>query len=406
MKKIMLLILLVCMLTGCSSDTVEIDLTLTDYQYLKTWWPPGQWRSTGLYAHPKTTVNILVPEHVEGLWVQIGSHTDTLETIPENDRLRAGNVVSRFPLEKGSNRVTSEHGGLIYIVPTQQTDMGMMDIQITGAEKVPYYILYQSDEEAWKNAFTNVSAPYVELESQYVILTVPTEKARLVENPYQLMETWDTFIGHMYWLAGLSHDDPINKIPYDKWRYVADVQISYGYMYAGYPIMLYDDPCIDALLSIEGLTQDGWGFWHELGHNLQQYNWEMDSMIEVTNNIFSLYISEVFGAPDRLAQDNDGTGYSSRYDARQYLLNESKEKNFHDDSQTTFFTRLVMFEDLKNLYGWDFYPSLFTAFRQGDDSQLLTLDQRVDALIALSSQIAGEDLTHFFEAWGLKRSQQ
>lgn len=34
-----------------------------------------------------------------------------------------------------------------------------------------------------------------------------------------------------------------------------------------------------------------WGFYHELGHNHQDYKWTIDQMGEVTCNIYSLYLT-------------------------------------------------------------------------------------------------------------------
>lgn len=33
-----------------------------------------------------------------------------------------------------------------------------------------------------------------------------------------------------------------------------------------------------------------WGFYHEFGHNHQDYKWTVDYTVEVTCNIFSLYL--------------------------------------------------------------------------------------------------------------------
>ena len=35
-----------------------------------------------------------------------------------------------------------------------------------------------------------------------------------------------------------------------------------------------------------------WGFYHELGHNHQDYSWTINQTVEVTVNIYTTYIME------------------------------------------------------------------------------------------------------------------
>jgi hypothetical protein len=87
--------------------------------------------------------------------------------------------------------------------------------------------------------------------------------------------------------------------------------------------------------------------------------------------------------------------------ALEYLAKPSSEKNYHDDGQLSFFTRLVMFWQLKEAYGWAFYQKLFTAFRKNADSIPPSTDQsKIDALVIQASLDSGENLLPFFNAWG------
>ena len=54
-------------------------------------------------------------------------------------------------------------------------------------------------------------------------------------------------------------------------RYVTDVQISAGYMHAGYPIMTHLDAAARFVdLRASGRRKGDWGLFHEMGHNHQQ----------------------------------------------------------------------------------------------------------------------------------------
>lgn len=64
-------------------------------------------------------------------------------------------------------------------------------------------------------------------------------------------------------------------------RIVLDTQISVGWMHSGYPIIAH---LRDAPISVdaEKLRADGWGFFHELGHNYQSGDWTFEGTGEVT----------------------------------------------------------------------------------------------------------------------------
>lgn len=246
-----------------------------------------------------------------------------------------------------------------------------------------------------------------ELISKKVILTVPSQYLKDVKDPKKLMETWDQIVDLENKLAGLNPGQAFpHRAPQEPWRYVADIQISWGYMYAGYPIMLYDDPCIKDLLSVQGLKTNGWGFYHELGHNQQQSKWTPEALVEVSCNIFSLYIQEFYGNPSALLDDNADTGQSSFKDAIQFVTSDRQDKNFMDESQVHIFTRLVMFWQLKETYGWNVYPELFKSMRNLPlDSDIEPSEQeKLELMVKQLCKITGDDLTPFFEHWGIKLS--
>jgi len=70
-------------------------------------------------------------------------------------------------------------------------------------------------------------------------------------------------------------------------------------MHSGYPIMTWLDVVTPkrgrpaAILDLETLRIKGnWGYFHELGHNMQRGWWTFGGTGEVTNNLFSLHAGE------------------------------------------------------------------------------------------------------------------
>ncbi|KAJ1121168.1 hypothetical protein NDU88_009292 [Pleurodeles waltl] len=80
----------------------------------------------------------------------------------------------------------------------------------------------ETTESAWRNTVRNYSAPLAEFATENIILTVPAENARLVENPGALMSKWDEMMIAVAELASISFHFSRPE------RIVADVQISNG----------------------------------------------------------------------------------------------------------------------------------------------------------------------------------
>jgi len=150
---------------------------------------------------------------------------------------------------------------------------------------------------------------------------------------------------------------------------------------------------------------EGWGFWHELGHNYQMLPFDAPSLVEVSNNLYSLYVEEKYGMPSRLLDDNDGTGNSSFFDALNFVKSSNPNKNFIDDNQTTCWTRLVMMWQLKEAFGWDFYKKLFTEYRKLDKKNYPKNEAEVfDRFVLMSSKLSTYNLSEFFDKWAIPYS--
>lgn len=384
--------------------SVLVKTQLYDYKYLNAC-SPENWQSTGLYAAPGEVITVTLSEAIEGLKVQIGSHPDQLEDIKPSERLRAPIITVEKDLIKGETKFSNPYGGLIYIKPTSYTTAKPTTrVVIKNAIKAPTYILGVTTDAEWRKISNNPKVPMGELISGKVILTVPSKYLKDVKEPKKLMETWNEVVDFENTLAGLDQKQSLlNQAPQEPWRYVADIQISWGYMYAGYPIMLYDEPCIKDMLSVEGVKNNGWGFYHEMGHNYQQDKWTPESLIEVSCNIFSLFIQEKYGRPSELHVDNADTGQSSFKDAIKFVTSNQSGKNFNDESQAHVFTRLVMFWQLKEVYGWELYPNLFKTMRAmpiNDEVEQEDQD-KMELMAETLCKITGDDLTPFFEHWGI-----
>ncbi|XP_051464037.1 TRPM8 channel-associated factor 2-like isoform X2 [Apus apus] len=283
--------------------TVEIDGT-----------NPGKtaWRSTGLYLPEGHTAVITFPCLVvgAGLKVQIGCHSDDLSRATELKR--APVVIRTCDIACQKQSISCLWGGLIYIVLPAGTVLGKVPITVEGAVRAPFFKLGETCESQWKTCIRHYPAPWAELAIENLILTVPSDSIRHMENPQPLLTLWNEIMVAISKLAAKP-----TKFPRPE-RIVTDVQISCGWMHAGYPIMCHLDSTKE-ILDVKHIQTAGlWGPIHELGHNQQQEAWEFPPhTTEATCNLWSVYVHEkVLGIP--------------RHKAHQALRSECREKRITD----------------------------------------------------------------------------
>jgi hypothetical protein len=382
------------------TKTIEVDFSFQNLDYLKMYSAPNNWISTGLYAPAGEVVYVNIPEGTEDLDILIGAHIDDNSSLPEWKRVPV--VALRKRLCAGENRVNSPYGGLIYLIPTISKVDTKVQVTINGAVRAPYFILGKHSDHEWINTIRNYQAPWAELQSERVILTLSSKEIRNLENPTELMKKWDEIVDAYDEFAGLSKDKPIpHKSPDRPFRYVSDKQIVAGWMHAGFPIMLYEGVTSRDMVTIDGIqnVRSGWGFWHELGHNYQQGAWVWDDVVEVTVNIHSLNMQDRYKNESRLFTEN---AYKNSFE---YLNSSREDKDYNDYKQVGFFERLVMFRQLQLAYGWEFYTKLHIAYRElSEEEQPQNKQQKIDLFVYMACKISGDNLLEFFNKWGLRYS--
>src|SRR5207237_2794196 len=129
--------------------------------------------------------------------------------------------------------------------------------------EAPRFVLGETKALEWKTRLRNAPAPWAELETKKIILSVPSEKIRHLDDPEALLKFWDQVLDAEADLATIPRD---RKRPE---RIVPDVQISAGYMHSGYPSMTFLDKSVEHSLSLAEMKAGSCGHFHDLGHNHQ-----------------------------------------------------------------------------------------------------------------------------------------
>lgn len=357
---------------------------------------PG-WTSTGLYAAAGEALVVRLPaERVkEGYALRIGCHTDTLYSL--DAWARAPEISKRVPLTGAETRVASAFGGLVYLeVPERGAAAAPFAVTVQGGIAAPLFVLGRDDDDAWNREIKLRPAPWAELACDRMILSVPSEVARSVQNPTQLMEFWKRVVE--------AQDDIANQTAERRRpeRMVADVQISAGFMHSGYPIMLHLPEAVE-MVTYGRIRFPGWGFHHEIGHNHQRREFTFDGAGEVTNNVLGMYVYHAVLQKDWLI-GHTGIAEEAR---RRHVAAIRAAPDKWAAWKANPFLALTTYIELVQAFGWESWRAYLHSFadpafgpKPADDAAAR------DQFLVRYSRITRRNLGPFFEFWGIPVSAQ
>lgn len=356
------------------------------------------WRSTGMYAPPGEVVTITVtPSDQDSkralsrgrVSLRVGCHTDQLWH--KSDWQRVPSISLRIPLVEGANQFASPFGGLIYL-DVDNNSKGDLRIDAQGVVAAPLFVRGKTSLKDWRTSIRSAPAPWAELATDKVILSIPSSSIRNLDDPEALLALWDQILDNTADLAMIPHQRLRPE------RYTADVQISAGYMHAGYPIMVPLEAAAD-MVSVDRLRAGTWGLFHELGHNHQESDWTFEGTVEVTVNLFSLYLMEtISGKPV-------GEGHEALVDRNTRMARHLALGAPFDKWKSDPFLALHMYLQIREAFGWEPYKRAFAAYQQLPRSERpRNDDQKRDVWLVQISTATGRNLGPFFQAWGIPTS--
>ena len=361
--------------------------------------------STGLYAAPGELVKITMPQEMAGrISVQIGCHSDDLNRwmAKGEDWRRMPLVVNSRLLENAVNTAANAFGGLIYLSCPPTGGDFEAEVEIENAVPAPHFVLGKTTEAQWRKMLENSAAPWGEVECASIILTISADSLKKIPDIEKNARVWDAIVGACYDLAQI-------PVPfYRKQRVVSDVHIGGGFMHSGYPVMaqhcpsaglesesyIYDPAKL--MNSVEGAAN--WGFFHEIGHNMQNVvDWVFGGSTEVTVNLFTLSVFDTVlggrnGAHPGISKEE------TRKMTEAYFASGAK----FEDWQKNPFLGLIMFRQIQADFGWDMFKRAFKKFNEkGKPSAEKTDGEKIDGMVLCFSEAAGRDMMPFFRAWGV-----
>jgi hypothetical protein len=356
-----------------------------------------RWESTGLYVPAGEVVTLRLVKADDsaaarkaGLRVRIGAHSD--ELWHHASWKRVPDVQREFAWGDGTQlEVASAFGGLLY-VECGALAQGTIALVVGGAVRSPLFVLGKTSEQEWALQRQH-PAPWAELASEKVIVTVPSEFVRGLAAPDEVMRMWDAISDAHAELA------TIDKQPAFAHRFVADVQISAGYMHAGYPIMTHLDAAA-FMTDVSTLRRGSWGLLHELGHNHQEDAWTFDGTVEVTCNLFTLHAIDTVCDPEPGDRGHDAV--NTPPNVEKHLALGAQFERWKQDP----FLALHMYVQLERAFGWETYKKVFAEYRTLPRAELpRSDDEKRDQWMVRFSRACGKNLGPFFVRWGVPTSE-
>jgi hypothetical protein len=323
----------------------------------------------GVYAQVGDVLTVNVQEK-EGMKLAIGS--------PKR------NTEKTFVLKQGENTIQVENEGPVYVINTTDEDV---TISVNGASgQMPFFTLGETTVEEFKAQMTQfTNAKDVQLVSQKAMVTVSYAMAKkYLGNPEELMKYYDRFLLAQDKVSGITDEGkPVNHTDRHLQHFV---EVPFQYMYTDQEYMgFHGDLAMERLLK----TNNGWGVWHESGHQRQQTPWKWSGVKESTVNIYSMAAQkELYGKITALDQY-----YPQMY---QYLAKDNSEKVFNDLSNDV---KMVMFGQLEMIFGEKFYPRLHQYYRE-NRINISSDAEKIQQFILNVSKITGYNMADYFEKWG------
>ena len=373
--------------------------------------------ATGIYAMAGETLPVFVGKIYDGGKIKMLIQ----------DLSGGYNNFKTYDLHEGYNEITVEVGGLIYILNHTTDDIPLLLDNATTAQKKliadktvqvhfgggkvqGYFDIQKNNLDDWKKILVNAKYKDIDVLGKYSHLTwavadfqsFNTDIVKSVENNDKLVYEEENFQGLVKYKKMFNNrmhlciDYQAASPNASDYRTVYDVPKN-----STYRSEVFCDP--------SKFASRAWGPAHEVGHcNQTRPGLKWAGMTEVTNNIQSLNIQEVFGQPCKLFNDGctiNGTKYSTILEAA--IAFNVTGKNAHCVESGVRETQLVPFWQLKlymvDVLGQkDFYKDLYEYFRTHESPSDKGENQGMNQLdfVRQVCNIAKRDFTPFFSKWG------
>lgn len=325
-------------------------------------------------------------------------------------------------LREGVNQIEADQDGQLFLmytaVPSAATSLPIkVHVPPGNGTFAGYWSLaeHKTDEKFLeiRNATKNASKYFCVVGDRMLLYF---QRSLFKREIVDAITQWDRIITWQQNFMGIEDVRPA------RWNnHIAGISLEAGagdYMWASDWVMGFVDSKISSedimgLKHFNAAADNAWGPAHEMGHvNQKAINWA--STTESSNNLFSNYVLEQFGA-----YNSRGKGLQYRMDAV-YANNQSwasmcssnngpsipkvkdnPEEYFDEDTDVHMRLNWQLYLYFHRvLKRTDFFGKVFKAMRDLGMNETENCGKKQLEFAAACSEQAGLDLTDFFEAWG------
>jgi hypothetical protein len=154
-------------------------------------------------------------------------------------------------------------------------------------------------------------------------------------------------------------------------------------------------------LDVPRMQREGaWGYFHELGHNHQGRDWTFAGTVEVTCNLYSLYLTETFCPKAPFHEEM--LPPAIRRNAARYRAAGAKFPTWQQEP----FVALILYKQMRDAFGWETFTKVFKEYRALPSAQRPRTDAgRRDQWLERFSRACGKSLAPAFDFWGVPVSE-
>ncbi|HJT72365.1 MAG TPA: M60 family metallopeptidase, partial [Chitinophaga sp.] len=352
-------------------------------------------QSTGLYVPAGEKVTIITGRDYadQHLKIQVGAHDDRLFHMDHFVR-EPYNLTSSFDIVKDTTEVYSPYGGILYLSVPDTSHLKAVTLNIGGAVRYPYFKSGVTKADDWKNTIRSLGAPWAELATDKIIITVPAERIRNLEDPEKLMRFWDEVLDAD---AALAHIPAARLHPE---RIIIDKQVAFGYMFTtSEKIVAPDGPsCINMLDESYMRIHGSWGHFHELGHRHQFWGIDFHGLGEVTVNLYSMYVFDKVLGKGIYNHDEISGKEAVINKVKRYMAEGADFKKWSEDP----FLALCMYIEIIEGFGWPAIEKVFQGYRALPQGRYpSTEEEKRDYWFKMICNATQKNLSVFFDKWAV-----
>ncbi|MBW3129428.1 M60 family metallopeptidase [Hymenobacter profundi] len=351
--------------------------------------------STGLYvpAGEIVRISLSATDASRHLQAQIGVHEDDASQLPTLTR-EAFDLTHRFELRHGYTEIYSPYGGLLLLNVPDTSTLHVVRLRVQGAVQAPRFERGKTSLAEWQQTIRHYPAPWAELASENISLTVPAARIRALDDPEQLLAFWDAVLATEAQLAAL----PLPRRHPE--RVIVDQVVASGaYMFtdAKKIVVPNDTYGCAQMLDVHYLQQKGsWGHFHELGHRHQFHGIDFSGLREVSVNLYTLYVFDKLLHKGLYQEFGPQSRQQVADDVTRYLDESPSFEKWQSDPSLA----LCMYIQLISSFGWEPIEQVYRQYRQLPRSQYPTTEAaKRDYWFSAICAATHRNLGPFFALW-------